>query len=508
MNFLIRGKYILKDLSLEKDALITDGAVYVINDKILDIGNYQDLKIKYPSAMVKGNGKQLLMPGLIDGHNHGAGLTPFQRGVPYDFLENYLMDSPSGITLEPELNAIMCGIRHLKMGCTTIHSIYNHLDSEVAERIIRGFQKVGIRFAYSSGVNDLNKITYDDEAFYKMLPTELQTKIKPIVFNDKKNFREKYYEHFQDLYRLYNNENQKIIFSPLWVQGCSDEFLLGIKEKADQLGKIPIHLHTLQTPIQKAYGINKYHKSLLEHLSDLGLVDENIVLGHAVFLNQSDIELLANKKGSITHHASCNLVVRNGIAPVYFMHKAGVNVALGMDDKSINDDEDPFMEMRMIYHLHRVNGFDLEENPSLSSVDVLKMATQNAAQVCNFKDSVGMLKPGMKADLLLLDLERIMENPWVSPKINIVDLIVCRANGTDVNTVMVNGHILIENRQFTHIDLDSIYKEVRNQVKKGINPKQKEFADILQKLKPYIPSFYRKWRIPKLNPFYQMNSKD
>ncbi|MFW6149824.1 MAG: amidohydrolase family protein, partial [Atribacterota bacterium] len=486
---------------------LTDTAVYVLNDKIVEIDDFEKLKNKYPEAVVKGNGKQLLMPGLIDSHSHGAGLTPFQRGIHYDFLENYLIDSPSGITLEPELNGIMCGLRHLRNGCTTLHCINNHMNLSSAKKLIEGFQKVGIRFAYSTGLNDLNRITYDDRSFYETLPVDLQKKVYPIIFDDKKAFQEKYFHHFDDLYHQYNNENNRIIFGPLWAQGCSDEFLKRIKEKADKLFKTPVHIHTLQTPIQKAYGLHKYNKSLLAHLNDIGLVDDNTVLGHAVYLNESDIKLLAKKNGSVTHHASCNLVVRNGISPVYYFQKAGINVALGIDDKSVNDDEDPFMEMRMIYHLHRVPGFDLEKLPSLSSTEVLKMATQNGARVCNFKDSVGVLKPGMKADLILVDLERIMENPWVSPDINIFDLIICRAKGTDTNLVMVNGKIIIEDHKFCHIDLDAVYDEVREQTKRGIDLKQKEYADILQQLKPYIRSFYQSWQIPDLVPFYEMNSR-
>jgi len=509
MSFLVRGKYVITDSKMGKEGILNNSAAYISEDQIVEIGDYNLLKEKYPEAVIKGNGRQLLMPGLIDSHSHGAGLTPFQRGVSYDFLENYLMDSPNGITLEPELNAMMCGIRHIRNGFTTLHCIKsdNNLDPEPVEKLFKGYQKAGIRLTYSSGVRDLNQITYDDVEFYKTLPSELQKAVKPIIFNDKETFRKEYFKHFEYLYEKFNNENNKIVFGPLWVQGSADDFLQRIKSKADELGKIPLHIHTLQTPIQKAFGLKKYGKSLLAHLDDLGLVDKNLVLGHAVFLNNLDIELLASKKGSITHHASCNLVVRNGISPVYFLNKAGVNVSLGIDDKSINDDEDPFMEMRMIYYLHRVSGFDLTNTPTLSSFDVLSMATQNAARVCNFAGVIGVLKSGMKADLLLVDLDHIMENPWVSPNVNIVDLLICRGKGTDVNTVMVNGDLVIEDHKFCNIDIDSIYDEVREQVKKGINPKQKEWAEILQKLKPYAQSFYRRWPIPELVPYYKMNSQ-
>ncbi len=85
---------------------------------------------------------------------------------------------------------------------------------------------------------------------------------------------------------------------------------------------------------------------------DFELVDENLVLGYAVFVDQSDIELLASKHSSITHPVSCNLLVRNGNAPVYFLPKSRVNVSLGINDKSISDYEDSFMEMKIIYHLY------------------------------------------------------------------------------------------------------------------------------------------------------------
>ena len=509
MDILVRGKYIITDPEMDEKSIKHNAAVHILDDKIVEIDDYNILKKKYPKAIVKGNGKQLVMPGLIDGHSHGEGLTTFQRGVSYDFLENYLMDWPKGIVLEPELNAVMVAIRHLRNGCTTLHhnNSGNELDPEFVGKLLSGYKKVGIRVAYSSGVRDLNFLTYDDAEFYKTLPTELQKLVKPIIFNNKIAFTEEYFKQFEYLYEKYNDDNRKIIFGPLWVQGSSNEFLQKVKFKADELGKIPIHIHTLQTPIQKAFGLEKYGKSLLAHLDDLGLVDENLVLGHAVFLNNSDIELLASKKGSVTHHPSCNLAVRNGIAPVYYLYKAGVNVSLGIDDKGINDDEDPFMEMRMIYYLHRIAGFDLVNTPPLSSFDVLQMATVNAARVCNFTGVIGALKSGMKADLLLVDLGRIMENPWVSPHWNVVDLLIHRGKGTDVNTVMVNGNIVIENHKFCNIDLDLVYDEIRKQIKKGINPEQKAFAENLQKIKPFCQSWYKRWSKSELAPFYKMNSR-
>ncbi len=509
MGYIIKGRYVISDPAIDANGVLTNTALYVSDDIIKDIGNYHVLKEKYPEAIVKGNDKQLVMPGLINAHSHGAGLSPFQQGVPYDYLENFLIDKPKGTMLDYELNAILCAIRHLRNGCTTLHHNQsgNEMDTNNVRKILNGYEKVGIRVAYSSGVRDLNMLTYDDEELYRSLPPNQKKYFKPFIFKNKELIHKQYFEHFHELFNLFNNENRKIIFGPLWVQGCTEKFLIKIKEESTKMGRIPIHIHTLQTLIQKNHGETKYGKSLLFHLKDLGLVDDLLVLGHAVFINAEDIELLADKNSSITHHASCNLAVRNGIAPVYFLQKAGVNVALGIDDKGINDDEDPFMEMRMIYYLHRVVGSDLTSSEPLSSYDVFKMATLNAARVCNFNGLIGSLKIGMKADILLLDLNRILEDPWVNPCWNIMDTIIHRAKGSDVHSVMVNGKFVVEDRKFCNIDIDSIYEEVKTQVKKGNSLNQIEYAEHLQQIKSYCQNLHNKYFTGDLIPFYKMNSK-
>jgi cytosine/adenosine deaminase-related metal-dependent hydrolase len=243
-------------------------------------------------------------------------------------------------------------------------------------------------------------------------------------------------------------------------------------------------------------------------LDDIGLVDENLVLGHAVYVTESDIELLAAKHASTTNHPSCNLAIRNGISPVYYLNKAGVNVALGIDDKGINDDEDAIMELRMIHRLNRITNFDLENSPALNAFDVLKMGTTNAAKVCNFEGEIGALKVGMKADAILVDLEEVLEDPFCSNELNIAELFIHRAKGTNVNTVVVGGKVVMEDRKFTTIDTDLLYKEIRDQAKKGLSEKQRNFANQYQKIKPYYYKWYKNWLTGiDLKPFYHMNSR-
>lgn len=512
MSILIKSRYLITNSRIEENSIYEDMGIYIEKDTISEIGDFKTLKEKYPSTKIIGNGKQLIMPGFIDAHSHGQGLSYFQKGMEYDYLENSLLDWAMAPSIDPELDVMLNSIKHIQSGCTTIH----HNDSGKAfdrdveantHKKIRGYKNSGIRLAYSPGVKNINSIALEDKKFYDTLPKDMQDFVKPMIFIDNEQVTNDYFDLFTEIYNTYNSENLKIILGPMWVQGSTDEFLLKVKEKSQELGNLPIHIHTLQTPIQKAFGIRNYGKSLVGHLNDLGLVEDNLVLGHAVFLDEEDIKLMAEKNASTTHHPSCNFWMRNGISPVYNLVKEGVNVALGIDNKGISDDEDIIMEMRMAYLLHRVSSFDLGNTPALGAFDIINMATTNAAKVCGF-DDIGTIEIGKKADIILIDLDRIMETPWISPDLNIAEIFIHRGKGTDVNTVIVGGEIIMKDRKILTVDVDQLYSEIREQMSKGIDDRQRAYAEKLQLLKPYYQKWYSNWVSSEdLEPYYIMNSK-
>jgi len=503
---LVRGKHIITDAGTKDAGILTDGAVYVAEGIIKEVNDYQLLKEKYPEALVKGNGSQLLMPGLVDGHSHGAGLSPFQKGIPYDFLENNRFDWAFRISPDPELEAMVSAVRHLRNGCTTMNCITGGT-VERTEELIDGFQETGIRLAFTLSGADTNGLALDDTEFINTLPPDLREFAEPEVYIDKKAYRDEYFDTFEHLYSKYHTGSTRILLGPALATMCTDDFLQQVKSRADELGKLQIHIHTLQTPIQKAYALRKYGKSQIAHFEDIGLLDENLTLGHAVFLTESDIELLASNQVSTTHHPNCNFVIRNGISPIYHLFKAGVNVALGIDDKGFNDDEDAITELRLAHRLHRVTGFDLANTPALDAFDVLKMGTTNAARVCGYEGQVGAIRPGMKADLVLVDLQEMMNDPWMSPEMNIAEVFIHRAKGIHVNTVIVDGKVIIENRKFLTVDVEQLYNQVRNQMARGLRPEQRAYAETLERIKPYCQEWYRDWVEMAFDPFYILNSR-
>ncbi len=514
MQTLIRGKYLFTDFRAKQKGILQDSALCVQDGVIKEIGSFPALKEKYPQATVLGTGREFVLPGFIDAHTHGHGLSHIQRGVPFDFLENSLLDWAYAPDLPPELNAQLTAARHLLQGCTMLHHNEMGQPQDNLEKLLpkshaylQGYLKSGMRIAYSPGIRNINFLASEDEAFYYTLPSALQERIKPLVFFDRKQVEENYFTWFQEIYQQYQQERIAIFMGPNWAHGATDELLQKAHAISQSYDGLPMHIHTLQTPYQKAYGLRQYGKSLLAHLDDLGLVDERLVLGHAVYLTESDIALLAEKKAAVTHHPSCNLAMRNGIAPLYALWQQGVTVALGLDEKGINDNEDPIMELRMIHYLHRVSGFDLAHTPPIDPYDILAMGTINAAKVLGVDHLVGSLEPGKRADLIIVDGQEIENAPYANPDLDIALLFLHRAQGHMVKHVMVDGKLLVKDRVLQNVDLSALYQEARNIMQKGLPVAQREYADLLHTIKPYYQNWYANWLKQAGEPYYQMNAK-
>ena len=199
--------------------------------------------------------------------------------------------------------------------------------------------------------------------------------------------------------------------------------------------------------------------------------------------------------------------MRNGITPIYYMHKAGVNIALGLDEKTFNGDDDAISELRMIFCLHRLSGYELDQTPALSPYEILAMGTNNAARVLGLENKVGRLAVGMKADLITVDTEVIMNDPWTFPDIDPGTAFIHRARGAHVQNVMINGTLVMKDRQSTTMDIDALYHEIRTGANKGLTPEEKRFADFLAEIKPYEQRWYaHKTDFPK-EPFYHVNAR-
>jgi 5-methylthioadenosine/S-adenosylhomocysteine deaminase len=510
-TIILRGAHAIIDARLGPAGVIREGAVAITDGTVAETGPFAAMAPKYPGAKIIGDGTQLLLPGLVDAHSHGRGLSPIQKGVRNDFLENALFDWAYMPILPPELTAAVCAWRHLRSGCTLLH--HNGFDDDGPEgrrrahAAIKTYLATGIRLAFSPGVRDESKLAMGGEEFVETLPADLREAARPFVFFDKEAFADEYFHLFDELYDAYNNADTRILLAPSWAHGASEAFLRQVRAKSDARGGTMIHMHLLQSPVQKAYGLRRHGKPTVFWLDDLGLVGSNIVYGHAIHVTEAEIELMGRRGVSVTSHPSCNFHMRNGITPVMPLREAGVNVAMGLDDKTINDDEDAVMELRMMQKVHRLHTFDLTA-PALSAYEAIGIATVNGAKAAGFAGEVGALLPGMKGDAILVDLDRITRDPWIDPEFDIAEAFVERAMGADVATVVVGGKVVIEDHRPLTIDVDGLYREVRQFCAKGLPPEHRARAELLGRIKPYVQAWYRTWHQDMSDqPFYCVNSR-
>ena len=488
---------------------ISDGAVAVAGETIEAIGTYDELSDRYPDAKTIGGKQFLLIPGLINGHSHGRGLTAFQHGTKDNTLESWIWETRKHIPISAYDDVAYSAARLLKSGVTT--TMHNHIlkdpaayESEYAEAI-KAYGDAGMRVLCCPAVRNDNQFIYgDNHRFLALLPQELRKYLaSPAPPNSLPG--DNYVQIVRNLHSASNTPMCRIGFGPLAPQWCTQQLLLDVRRAADDLG-IPIHIHTLETVFQKTYGLVFLHETLIQYMKGIGLLGPGLVIGHCVWPTEADIELLVQTGTGVTHHPSSNLRLRTGISPVFHMLLAGVKVGLGLDGASINDDDDMIQEMKVCFLLHRLPSLELDL-PYLSARQVFQMATENNATLLGYGQELGRLEPGRLADLVLLDYEK-MTYPFVDPSHDPIDTLLYRGVGRHVHTVMVNGRIVVQEGQLLTVDEEAIGARLAEAVSRPRTEKEKALVQAMDELKAHVIKYYHSWpEKVKLEPYFGINSR-
>jgi len=265
-----------------------------------------------------------------------------------------------------------------------------------------------------------------------------------------------------------------------------------------------MHMHLLETPYQKEYALRRAGTTAVQHLNGLGLLGPRLTLGHGVWLNESDIELLADSGTCVCHNCSSNFRLRSGIAPLNALEKRGVTVALGIDEAGINDDRDMLQEMRLVLHVHRTPGMD-DDVPTCAQV--LRMATEGGAATTPFGARIGRIDPGRLCDLVLIDWDKATW-PYQDDAISIVDAVIQRAKTNAVDAVIVGGEVVYENGRFLRIDRGEVLAELAAAFSKPLTDAERERQRLAREIFPHVKSFYDGYLSAEARaPFYQRNSR-
>jgi len=506
VTMLMRARWVVPS---HDDEAIRDGAVAIAGNTIADVGPYSVLAERYRGVEEVGGDQFLLIPGLVNGHSHGRGLTDFQRGALDNTLESWLFDTRKYIPVSTYDDVAFSAVRLLKSGVTT--TMHNHIlkrpddyENEF-EEALRAYRDAELRVQFNPAVRNSNPFVYgDNEKFLNSLPDKLrQFLMSPpprgaLVGTN-------YVDVVSSLQTRYDGPMSRIGFGPLAPQWSTKELLQEVREAADRLGT-PIHTHAMQSIFQKIYGLEYLGKTLIEYMNEIGFLGPRLVVGHCVWPTEGDIELMAKTGTGVTHHPSCNLRVRNGIAPVFHMLEAGVMVGLGLDGKSINDDDDMIQEMKVCFLLHRIPSLELD-SPHLPARQVFQMATESSARLLGYGDVLGRLEPGRYADMVLLNYEE-MCYPFVNPGHDPIEILLYRGMGRHVDTVMVNGRVVVRQGKVTTIDEEALATRLREAASRPRTSQETTLAAMMDELKGHVIRYYQGWtKKVRVEPFFPQNSR-
>ncbi len=231
---------------------------------------------------------------------------------------------------------------------------------------------------------------------------------------------------------------------------CSEETLKKAKAACDSKGLL-FQIHAAETKNEVNRIQTEQHTTPIKYLDKIGMLDQNTLIVHGIWLDSDDIEIIAKRRSKVSHNPQSNMKLASGIAPVSGLLRAGVTVGLGTDGCASNNDLDLFREMDTAAKVHKVN---LLDPTVMDARTVLKMATIDGAKAIGLDKDIGSLEAGKQADVIIIDTEK----PHLVPMYHPVSHIVYAVQGSDVRDVIVAGRILVSDRKLLTIDLEDTLK--------------------------------------------------
>jgi len=411
MNILISNGIILPMNTPAGQEPYFKGYVGIEDERIAFVSPQQSIadefKAKHPDARQIDAGGKIVMPGMINTHTHVA--MALLRGISDDvplmeWLEQHIWPIEGKMGYQEVLDGARLGILEMLMGGTTTFVDMYPYEEAVAEAA----ESAGIRALVSPCPMDFRMEHFE---------------------NDWKQVRKRFSQS-----RLVS-----MWMGPHAIYTLSEKNLQRSISLSKEMG-VGSHVHLAETQTEQDNCMAQHGMSPTEYLEKEGLFSTRTLAAHCVVMSDHDIEILAKHKVSVAHNPQSNMKLASGIAPVKKMMDAGINVALGTDGASSNNDLDMWEEMRTASLLQKVSAMDPCAVPAYTA---LQMATVNGAKAIGCEGELGVIAAGAFADILLVNIEK----PHLYPHTNLISELVYSTHSSDVDTVIVNGRIVVENRK-------------------------------------------------------------
>jgi 5-methylthioadenosine/S-adenosylhomocysteine deaminase len=408
--------------------VLTPGAVAISGTDIVGVGTPEDLRRSFtPSRVIEASGR-VVMPGLINTHGHAPMV--MYRGLAddlalMDWLQQYIFPAEAKTVAPAFVRAgtQLAALEMIRSGTTTYTDMY-YFEEEIA----RATKAAGLR-----GVLGETVIGFPSPDAKTPADTLLRT--------------ERFLQEFQD------DPLITPAVAPHSMYLVDKDVLLACRSLALKYRK-PLLIHLAETEDEVKTSRERFNVSPTEYLQQIGFWGPRIVAAHGVWMTDEDIALLAQHEVGISHNPESNMKLASGTAPVTKYLKAGVAVGLGTDGAASNNDLDMFEAMRQTAFLHKLATRDPRALPAAT---VLELATLGGARVLGMERQLGSLEPRKRADLIIVNMSQARQTPLYDA----VSHLVYVTRGDDVETTIVNGKVLMENRRLLTLDEAQVLAEAR-----------------------------------------------
>ena len=376
---------------------------------------------------------KLVMPGLINMHTHAymTFLRNYADDVEFDeWLFKRVMPVEDNMPLEAAYWSSLLGyMEMIQTGTTSFVDMHMYL-----RQAPKAANEIGIRGFIGRGL--VGEDLYKDEGSIRR-------------FNDSLIELEEF-----------GSDMINIVLSPHAIYSASPKLYEQIAAEAKERGLLK-QTHLSETVGEVENCIKEHGKTPVELLRDVGFLDEKTILAHCVQMRGDDLDMLKASGASVVTNPASNAKLGNGFAPVTEMKDKGLNICLGTDGTASNNTLNMFREMGLLTMIHK----GIQKSPTAAPSDfVLETATVNGAKALGMEGKLGVIAGGAKADLAFIDLNEVS----MFPNNNMISALAYSANGSEVKDVMINGKFVMKNREFTTIDKDKVYAEMRRIVAENL----------------------------------------
>ena len=427
IDLIIMGDYVV---SMDANASIyKDAAVAIDEGLILAIGDAAEISAEYSAAETLSGENRIVMPGLVNGHSHAA--MTLLRGVAddlalMDWLNNYIFPAEVQFvdTEFVRIGTELACWEMIRGGTTTFVDMYYFPDT-IAEVV----ESCGMRAMISATVIDQRSPDAENAA------DSIQ---KGIAFIER-----------------WKDRNNRItpIFGPHANYTLNAEQLAATRAAATE-HDTGISIHMSESPFELQYSKDTFGMTSVELAESIGFFDGPTIAAHMVWPTEDEVSILAEREVGVIHNPTSNMKIASGISPVAEMLQAGVRIGLGTDGAASNNDLDMWEEMRLAAFLQKVDRMDPVVMPAPT---VLRMATSGGATAIGLGDTIGSIEVGKRADIIQVAFDDVHHVPTY----DVISHLVYVTDEQDVASVVVDGKVLMKERELLTIDTNRVAAEAK-----------------------------------------------